>query len=177
MSSISVTEALPQPSNDFIEAMRRIAATVSIISTADDDDQWVGMTASSVTSVSMDPPSLLVCLNRAGKTHDVVKQAGRLCVNVLANTQSDLCANFARPGPKTEGFASGDWERRNGLPCLRTCQVMIFCRVVRHIVHGTHGIFIADVDEVNFGTRPIKPLVYLNRAALPIPCAPAQVTL
>jgi flavin reductase (DIM6/NTAB) family NADH-FMN oxidoreductase RutF len=53
---------------------------------------------------------------------------------------------------------------------------MIFCRVARHIVHGTHGIFIADVEEVRYGTRPIKPLVYLNRAALPIPCAPAQVS-
>lgn len=176
MCSHCTAEARPRPCDDFLEAMRRIAATVSIISTVDGDDQWVGMTASSVTSVSMDPPSLLVCLNRAGRTHDVVKQTGRLCVNVLANTQSELCANFARPGPKTEGFSDGDWELHNGLPSLRSCQVMIFCRVVRHIVHGTHGIFIADVEAVNFGTRPIKPLVYLNRAALPIPCAPAQIS-
>ena len=176
MSSISVTEALPRPNNDFLEAMRRVTATVSIITTVDGNGCWVGMTASSVTSVSMNPPSLLVCLNRAGQTHDVVKKTGRLCVNVLANTQSDVCANFAKPGPKADGFTAGDWEQRYGLPCLRTCQVMIFCGVARHIVHGTHGIFIANVDEVNFGAHPIKPLVYLNRAALPIPCAPAPVS-
>ncbi len=168
MSSKCETTGFDSLSGDFLDAMRRVASTVSIITVAGPADRWLGMTATSVTSVAMEPPSLLVCLNRRGGTHDVVKQVGRFCVNVLSEGQADQCARFAAPGPKTEGFASGGWDLRSDMPCLSGCQATIICRVARHMVHGTHGIFVGDVEDVIIGERPANPLIYLNRAILPL---------
>ncbi len=92
MSSKCETTGFDSLSGDFLDAMRRVASTVSIITVAGPADRWLGMTATSVTSVAMEPPSLLVCLNRRGGTHDVVKQVGRFCVNVLSEGQADQCA-------------------------------------------------------------------------------------
>ena len=168
MSSKCEVTGKYQTSGDFLDAMRRVASTVSIITVAGPGDRWYGMTATSVTSVAMEPPSLLVCLNRGGGTHDVVEQVGRFCVNVLSEGQGDLCTRFAMPGPKTEGFASPAWDLRSDMPCLAGSQATIICRVARHMVHGTHGIFVGDVEDVIIGERPAHPLVYLNRAILPI---------
>lgn len=153
---------------DFLDAMRRVASTVSIVTVAGPADLWLGMTATSVTSVSMEPPSLLVCLNRKGGTHDVIRQVGSFCVNVLSEDQAEQCTQFATPGPKTESFMSGDWDLRLDMPRLSGCQATIVCRVARHMVHGTHGIFIGDVEDVVIGDQRTSPLIYLNRAILPI---------
>ena len=152
----------------FLDAMRRVAATVSIITTATAEDRWLGMTATSVTSVSMDPPSLLVCLNRKGGTHDVVAETGRFCVNVLSEDQADHCATFATPGLKSDGFLAEAWDLRDGLPCLAGSQATIICRVAQRMQHGTHGIFIGDVEAVHIGREENNPLIYLNRAILPL---------
>ena len=75
-------------------AMRRFASTVTII-TAADPERHHGMTATAVTSLSMSPPSLVICLNQKTLLHDIVYRALRFCVNVLHRDQMALSAAFS----------------------------------------------------------------------------------
>ena len=84
-------------STGFRAAMRRIAATVTIV-TADDGERYHGMTATAVTSLSMEPPSLLVCINKKAFLHDILLRAGNFCINVLHQDQAELSAAFSGAG-------------------------------------------------------------------------------
>lgn len=145
----------------FRDSMRRIASTVTII-TSSDHDRHHGMTVTAVTSVSMDPPSLLVCLNNRTRLHDIMGQARRFCVNVLHNEQAELSAAFSGALPPEERFEKGAWRKaEDGLGFLEDAQANIFCRKVAAIPYGTHTIFIGDVVEVRLG-EAVEPLIYQN---------------
>ncbi len=145
----------------FRDSMRRIASTVTII-TSSDHDRHHGMTVTAVTSVSMDPPSLLVCLNNRTRLHDIMGQARRFCVNVLHNEQAELSAAFSGALPPEERFERGAWRKaEDGLGFLEDAQANIFCRKVAAIPYGTHTIFIGEVVDVHLG-EAVEPLIYQN---------------
>src|SRR5664279_3013618 len=79
---------------EFRKAMRNYASTVTIL-TAGDGNMRHGITATAVTSVSMDPPSLLVCVYRKAKFYEVLMSSARFCVNVLHQDKSELSAKFS----------------------------------------------------------------------------------
>jgi flavin reductase (DIM6/NTAB) family NADH-FMN oxidoreductase RutF len=73
--------------------MRRLAAGVSIITTEHHGERY-GMAATAVTSVSAEPPTLLVCIGRSGSSHEPIRESGRFCVNVLAETDRAVAEGF-----------------------------------------------------------------------------------
>ena len=148
------------PLEQFRSAMRRLTATVSVISVARAGERH-GMTATAVTSVSAEPPSLLVCINRRGRLYPMLDGCGRFCVNVLHAQQSEVSRIFAE-AHSTERFARGDWGADDyGTPYLRDAQVAIFCRKSTVVPYGSHAVFFGDVEEVR--TRAdIAPLLYQN---------------
>jgi flavin reductase (DIM6/NTAB) family NADH-FMN oxidoreductase RutF len=101
-------------------AMRRFASTVTII-TAADHERHHGMTATAVTSLSMNPPSLLICLNQKTLLHDIMYRARRFCVNVLHRDQVALSAAFSGGAGSEERFEMGEPlpGRRAGQPVLQ----------------------------------------------------------
>jgi flavin reductase (DIM6/NTAB) family NADH-FMN oxidoreductase RutF len=143
----------------FRAAMRRFAATVTII-TAADHERHHGMTATAVTSVSMDPPSLIICLNQRTLLHDIMFRARRFCVNVLHRDQVELSAAFSGGVPAEKRFEHGCWVRsEDGLPYLADAQANLFCRKAAALPYGTHTVFVGEVEDV--GVRDvIAPLVY-----------------
>jgi flavin reductase (DIM6/NTAB) family NADH-FMN oxidoreductase RutF len=143
----------------FRAAMRRFAATVSIITTSD-DGKIHGMTATAVTSLSMDPPSLLICINQKASMHDTLLRARRFCVNVLHSDQVDLSAVFSGKLASAERFQHGNWvHHEDGLPSLVDAQANLFCRRTASIPYGTHTILVGVVEEA--GVRDaVSPLVY-----------------
>jgi flavin reductase (DIM6/NTAB) family NADH-FMN oxidoreductase RutF len=143
----------------FRTAMRRFAATVTII-TASDHERHHGMTATAVTSVSMDPPSLLICINQKSALHDIMYRARRFCVNVLHRDQAELSAAFSGGLPSEKRFQLGRWLRcDDGLPYLADAQANLFCRKAAALPYGTHTVFVGQVEDV--GLRDvIAPLVY-----------------
>jgi flavin reductase (DIM6/NTAB) family NADH-FMN oxidoreductase RutF len=144
----------------FRSAMRRFAATVSVISTACRGDRH-GMTATAVTSVSMDPPSLLVCVNQRGRLSDMMQQAERFCVNLLHTEHVAVSRSFADPN-LPERFASGLWhDDARGMPYLADAQVAIFCAKTLAVPYGSHTIFIGDVEDLKI-RDDISPLLYQN---------------
>jgi flavin reductase (DIM6/NTAB) family NADH-FMN oxidoreductase RutF len=149
------------PALAFRDAMRRMASTVTII-TATDRERHHGMTVTAVTSVSMEPPSLLVCLNSRTRLHDILVQARGFCVNVLHHEQAELSIAFSGALPAEERFDKGVWRKTgDGLGYLIDAQACLFCRKVAAMPFGTHTIFIGEVTEVRLG-EVVEPLIYQN---------------
>jgi flavin reductase (DIM6/NTAB) family NADH-FMN oxidoreductase RutF len=151
----------PAPANDtFRQAMRGVAATVNIV-TICVDGRPMGMTATAMSSVSMDPPSLLVCINACLTMHDPMEDVAHFCVNVLHGGQQELARIFADPARKASRFLDGWLMDGNRPPRLAEAQAAMLCRRIGHHRFGTHSIFIGVVEEV--WTRDgIDPLVYLD---------------
>ena len=146
-------------SSDFRGAMRRLTTTVSVISCAH-NDTWFGMTATAVTSVCVDPPALLICINGSAAIHDPLVTSERFCVNMLQVGQQSISAAFSGKLRGVERFSAGTWSLSDdGLPYLECAQANIFCRTQRVVPFGTHSIFIGSVDWVALADQ-IAPLLY-----------------
>ena len=145
----------------FRDAMRRLAATVTIIS-AGGSGRRQGMTATAVTSLSMDPPALLVCVNRAGALHTLLSETDRFCVNLLTSGQAALSDAFAAKLAPEERFLHGNWdEDADGTPMLADAQASIVCVKQDTVRYGTHSIFIGAVQRVRV-SDDVSPLLYSN---------------
>lgn len=150
-----------QLKDDFRAAMRRLAATVSVI-TCSEGDTWHGMTATAVTSVCTDPATLLVCVNQSASLHNPLHAGGRFCVNLLTSEQIDVAQAFSGQLKGRARFEVGQWScHPHGSPALRGAQANLFCTVVETLLHGSHSIFLGRVDAIAFAD-PVSPLIYQN---------------
>jgi flavin reductase len=144
----------------FKQAMRRVASTVNVI-TICVDGVPMGITATAMSPLSVDPPSLLVCINRTAALHGSMEDVERFGVNVLHRDQPGIAAMFADRSQQALRFAEG-WEVDcSRPPRLADAQAAFLCRRTGHHRFGTHSIFIGVVEEVTM--RPgVDPLVYLD---------------
>jgi flavin reductase (DIM6/NTAB) family NADH-FMN oxidoreductase RutF len=157
--TMSLDSASDELRETFKRALRRFPAAVSVITSADQDRRH-GMTATAVTSLSLDPPSLIVCINQATLLHDIMLLARRFCVNVLRRDQAPLSSAFSGALPAEERFGLGDWKTSaEGVTYLADAQINIFCKKAAAVPYGTHTIFIGEAETVNM-RDPIEPLIY-----------------
>jgi 4-nitrophenol 2-monooxygenase / 4-nitrocatechol 4-monooxygenase, reductase component len=126
----------------FRDVIGRFASGVTVITTAVDGARS-GTTASAFTSLSMDPPMVLVCLNKSSGTQAAVLKAGMFCVNILAEDQQELAYQFAGKGDKFAGVACD--EGLNGAPVLRGILAHLECSVAETVTGGTHTVFMGRV--------------------------------
>jgi flavin reductase (DIM6/NTAB) family NADH-FMN oxidoreductase RutF len=150
---------------DFRLAMRRLAGGVSIISGAGPDGP-LGVTATAVTSLTADPPSILCCLNRSLQLEAAVKETGRFGVNMLRADHHDLAKRFAgmHGARGSAKFEQGNWTiLPSDVPALTDSLVTFDCRVDHILEVGTHSIFVGVIADVHFGESG-DPLVYCNGA-------------
>jgi flavin reductase (DIM6/NTAB) family NADH-FMN oxidoreductase RutF len=153
-------ETDPRLSADFRQAMRRVASTVNVISICVGGEP-MGITATAVSSISMDPPSLLICINRAASVHAPFGGVTHFRVNVLHRDQEDIAQMFADRSKGALRFSAG-WNVDCALPPrLLDAQASILCRRIDHHQFGTHSIFIGVVEEVAV-RDDVHPLVYLD---------------
>jgi len=153
-------ETDPRLSADFRQAMRRVASTVNVISICVEGAP-MGITATAVSSISMDPPSLLICINRAASVHAPFGGVTHFRVNVLHRDQADIAQMFADRSMGALRFSAG-WNVDCALPPrLLDAQASILCRRIDHHQFGTHSIFIGVVEEV-VARDDVHPLVYLD---------------
>jgi len=150
----------PQLAASFKEAMRRVAATVNVISICV-EGKPMGITATAVSVVSMDPPSLLVCVNQAASVHPWIEDVLHFNVNVLHRDQAEIATIFADRRLEAQRFIRG-WDNDCvTAPKLRNAQATIRCRRIDHHRFGTHSIFIGVVEEVAMRDE-VDPLIYLD---------------
>lgn len=139
-------------------AMRRMPGPVALVTTADPvDGAYAGLAASAVIPVSMEPPSMLVAINRGASAHMTLARAGRFCINLLCTGQTDLVRLFSNSALRAERFAGEGWRDRDGLPWLPAACASIFCTVETTQHFGTHELFVGAVDGVvtGAGTEPM----------------------
>jgi flavin reductase (NADH) len=145
--------------------MRRLAAGVCVISTKV-DGQSFAMTASSVTSVSDEPASLLVCINKDTSMQPLLIMGQAFVVNVLSQTQQNVSNLCASRGDVEERFSVGDWQQgHNDTPYLADAQASFFCRVDNDkYLYGTHQIVIGRLEKVMVSDEKVDPLIYVDGA-------------
>lgn len=155
----------------YVAAMGAAATGVSVVTTIGPAGRF-GLTVSAVTSVSADPPLLLVCVNRKSPTVAAISQNGRFAVSFLAEHQSAIARNFSgqpEQGPAYVFAAENWWSGQGGLPVLHEAAAHFECEIESFHEAGTHRIFIGKVTGAERGNR--APLVYSSRAfARTAPC-------
>jgi len=150
----------------FRDAMRHVAATVYAVTTGHGGERF-GILATAVSSLSFDPPSLLVCINRAASLHEPMASADRFCVNVLGLANRDVADCFARGGDR---FAVGDWGEEEGVPVLASAQSSFVCRIAHRHAYGTHTIFIGELLTARHRENA-RPLTYYDGRYIDISAA------
>jgi flavin reductase (DIM6/NTAB) family NADH-FMN oxidoreductase RutF len=142
--------------------MRRLAASVCVITAVDSSGQRQAMTATSVTSVSDAPASLLVCVNAQSSLHDTLVGGGAFAVNVLSAHHADISVLCANGTAGENRFSIGDWDSAHGLPWLRDAQAVFFCDSAAQMTHGTHLIVVGNVRALRVQQQPVNPLLYAD---------------
>ena len=144
----------------FRSAMRRVAATVNVIS-INVHGRPLGITATAVSSLSMEPPSLLACINRTATVHASMADLANFRVNILHRDQEEIARMFADRAHESARFSSG-WELHADLPPrLIDAQASVLCRRIDHHQFGTHSIFIGVIEDVCV-REDAAPLLYWN---------------
>ena len=116
-----------------------------------------GLTANAFCSLSLDPPLVLVCIEKSANTHDAILRAGAFAVSVLASDQETLARHFA--GEDTDKFDSVGYRVEvTGAPILADALSWVDCRLHAHHDGGDHSIFVGEV--MAGGARAGEPLVY-----------------
>jgi flavin reductase (DIM6/NTAB) family NADH-FMN oxidoreductase RutF len=165
-----VSDANPEDLLDaFRSAMRHVAATVYAVTTGDRGGRY-GIIATAVSSLSFEPPSVLVCVNRSASLHAPLASAETFAVNVLGLGNRDVAEQFVT-GRGDERFAVGEWEQWHDLPVLRTAQSSLICRRAHRHDFGTHTIFIGELLAAKH-RQDAAPLTYYDRHYIDISEAP-----
>lgn len=155
-------EAMPVDAFDqrlYREVVSHFATGVAVI-TARHDDVDYGMTASALASLSVDPPTLLVCLSRESVTHEAIHAAGAFGVNILTEAQSEIAKRFAGTDRAQKFHELRVRHGELGQPLLLDALARLECRVAEPVTGGTHTIFLGTVRnaEVDDGA----PLIYFR---------------
>lgn len=151
---------MPPPAIDaraFRDVCSRFATGVCVV-TSSGPDGPSGMTANAVTSLSLEPPLMIVCFDRTARTLSAVEHSRRLAIQFLAHDQEELAARFASKLPEPEKFEGVEWSDRGGAPALDGCVAGMGCELRDLLPGGDHLIGVAEV--VDLWTGGGDPLVF-----------------
>ena len=156
----------PVSADDLRSTMRFWATGVTILTT-DLNGVRNGMTVSSFTSLSLEPPSVIVSLGKIATTHDLVVGSGVFGVTILSSKQEHISNHFTQTDPETgDPFADLEVETLvTGSPFLKGSMAYYDCRVTNKIDSGTHTVFIGEVVAVKTFAEieNVGPLLYYNQ--------------
>jgi flavin reductase (DIM6/NTAB) family NADH-FMN oxidoreductase RutF len=146
---------------EFRTALRSFAAGVTVVTTRDRHGRPSGLTANAFTSVSLNPPLVLVCVDHTATAHPDFRERGWFAVNVLRREQEALSRRFAASGgDKFQGVVFR--EGHGGVPVLEGTLAALECRLIDAHEAGDHTIFIGQVESAT--VEPGQPLVYFHGA-------------
>lgn len=145
--------------NTFKAAMRRLASTVTIVSTTHDGQRY-GMAATAVSSVTTSPPAILACVNRSASIHAALSIGAYYCINLLGPGHAGIVGAFSGQMTGEERFGRGDWRvGPGGQPYLADAAACIFCVLALSTPYGSHSIVVGEVEAVFLPGEP-EPLIY-----------------
>lgn len=151
---------MPIDQDAFKEALRRWASGVTVV-TSRSGKRMHGMTVSAFSSVSADPPLVLVCANQSSITHGIIEEGGVFVVNILASHQQEISNVFASSELEDSRLERVSWTAGStGAPLIDGALASLECRVASAHREGSHTIYVGRVEAVH-GTDA-EPLVYFR---------------
>ncbi|MEE4011479.1 flavin reductase [Roseibium sp. FZY0029] len=157
-------DRLPLETAIFREAMSRIATAVHVVTT-DGPGGRVGATVSAACSVSDEPASILICLNKKTRIHSAVLENRCFCLNTLSDDHEEISDTFAGRDKleMPQRFEKGEWTSlATGCPALDSARLSVDCEVHSVTEMGTHSIIVGTVTDLRM-TDPGKSLLYVRR--------------
>jgi flavin reductase (DIM6/NTAB) family NADH-FMN oxidoreductase RutF len=145
---------------EFRHAIGHFATGVTVVTSIGPGGQPVGTTANAVSSLSLDPPLILVCFDRASTTLEAIVGHGAFAVNVLGARQQHLSANFARRGLAAAWDGVRHRRGPTGSPRLDGVLASLECTLEHRLEGGDHEIVVGRVREVETGATDTAPLVF-----------------
>lgn len=150
---------MPVSSDDFRAALSRFPSGVTVVTTRDAAGKMHGLTVSAFCSVSLEPPLVLICIEKIAGSHYAFLESGVFAVSMLGVEQRELSERFAaQHDEKLDGVEFIISEL--GVPLLAGCVGNLECRVKRSYDGGDHTIFVGEVENVTEGFG--DPLVYFR---------------
>ena len=158
---IATTTAPPEA---FLSGMRRLAHSVCLVTTRHDGVDY-GLAATSVASISVAPPTVMVSVARSSATHAAIAGAGIFCLNILTAADRAIAEQFASPARRAERFATGVWTPMpSGALALDAAAAALDCAVVEAIPYHSHTLFLGVVRMVRVAPGETEALVYHDGA-------------
>jgi flavin reductase (DIM6/NTAB) family NADH-FMN oxidoreductase RutF len=151
---------MPVDPADFRRALGQFAAGVTVVTTRDGKGRSLGLTVTAFSSVSLDPPLVLVCVDHRSEAHIGFRHAGLFGVSILAEGQEEVSRRFAAGGPAK--FAGLELAKgTTGVPLIPGSVAHLECRVKASLDAGDHTIYVGEVLAVD--VKPGRPLLYHDR--------------
>jgi flavin reductase (DIM6/NTAB) family NADH-FMN oxidoreductase RutF len=148
---------MPISNDDFRAALANFASGVTVVTTLDAAGKMHGITVSAFCSVSLEPPLVLVCIEKSTASHDAFEESGIFVVNILGDDQERISERFATPHP--DKFAGIDYEIGEfGSPVLTGAIVVLECRLIHAYDGGDHTVYVGEVKHGR--SEPDSPLIY-----------------
>lgn len=139
--------------------MRLLASGVALVTTTDAAGAPCGIVMTAFMSLSMDPPSLLLAINRTASLLEPLEKNGRFAVNILSDSHAQLCQTFVSTPPDTR-FNTLAWRMEDKLPLVESSVATILCRVEQRADFGSHRVVTGVVEKVIVEAG--EPLVYVD---------------
>ncbi len=148
--------------DEFRRVLGHFATGVTVVTTWDAEGQPAGLTASSVTSVSLNPPLVLVCVAHTSQSYPAFRAHGRFAINILHSDHEHLARRFAETGGGAEKFEGTPYRQGAlGLPILKDALAELECTIVHAYPGGDHTIFVGRVEAADCrGDTGLEPLLY-----------------
>jgi flavin reductase ActVB len=146
----------------FRNAMAQFASGVTIVATREEDGNPKGFTASAFSSLSLDPPLILVCLDRKADSHPAFERAEHFTVSILAEDQAQAALRFAKSGSDKFGGFEVEQGSITGMPVIPDALVHLECRMHDRLRGGDHTILVGEVLFAHTDDAR-RPLIHHNR--------------
>jgi flavin reductase (DIM6/NTAB) family NADH-FMN oxidoreductase RutF len=154
------------PTPDQLRSVMALAPTAVTVVTASGSDGPAGATANAVTSLSLEPPLMLACLDRGSRTLEVVRAGGAFGISVLASGQEAVARGFASKAPHTEKFREVGWSERSGVPILDGAIAWVACALRELHPGGDHEV--AFGEALDAGGQGGDPLIFYAGSYRPL---------
>jgi flavin reductase (DIM6/NTAB) family NADH-FMN oxidoreductase RutF len=156
---------MPVDGPSLRQAMRRWATGVTVVTTATPLGLH-GITVNSFTSLSLDPPLCLICIDRRTRAHEEIPRAGAFTVNILGEGDEEIAARFAGRRPElADPFVGLEWTKGPlGAPRFRGAAAFLDCALDAQLPGGDHTIFVGRVEHAEGGAAEVRPLLFYGGA-------------
>ncbi len=151
---------MPISSDEFRAALSKFASGVTVVTTIDAKGIFHGLTVSAFCSLSLNPPLVLVCIEKTTTSHEAFGESGFFVVNVLSEEQINHSNRFA--SPILDKFEGIEYRKGiEGIPVLENALANLECKLINSHENGDHTIFVGQVEKTTINENG-KPLLYFH---------------